>query len=69
MKPRFAPGEAARFAAAAHRREAVVRSASPLSFQREFAVVLEGWADDAERRAEAEEAAHHQQPDLFGVPA
>lgn len=74
MKPRFAPGEVARFAAAAHRSEAAVRAASPLAHQREFALVLEGWADNADRRAELEEAAAAAvaapaQLDLFGSAA
>jgi len=53
-----------RFAAAAHRREAAIRRESPLVFQRDFAGVLDTWADDAERRADAIEATL--QPDLFG---
>lgn len=75
MKPQFAPGELARFAAAAHRREAAVRAASPLVHQREFALVLEDWADNADRRAEIEEAAAARvitapaQLELFGSAA
>lgn len=57
------PAQIARFAAAAHRAEAANRAQSPLAFQREFAVVLEGWADRAER--EAEEAERGDQPALF----
>jgi len=56
-----------RFAAAAHRREAEIRRESPLIFQRDFAAVLEGWANDADARADEIEAGV--QPDLFGEAA
>jgi hypothetical protein len=67
MTRSFAPGEVSRFAAAAHRSEAAKRAQSPLAFQREFAVMLEGWADRAERRAEEDERGT--QTDLFGAAA
>ena len=56
-----------RFAAAAHRREAAIRAESPIIFQRDFAAVLEGWAADADARADEIQAAD--QPDLFGAAA
>lgn len=67
MKLRPLTASSYRFAAAAHRREAAIRSVSLLAFQRDFAVVLEGWANDADARADALEAAT--QPDLFGARA
>jgi hypothetical protein len=57
------PSERARFTAAVHRREAAIRAESEYAHQREFAVVLLGWADDAEHRAT--EAARGQQGELF----
>jgi len=58
------PAEVARFAAAAHRREANTRRASPLACQRAFAAVLDTWAINADLRAL--EAENMGQPDLFG---
>ncbi|MDO9471934.1 MAG: hypothetical protein Q7J28_02680 [Caulobacter sp.] len=63
MIPRPLTAASYRFAAAAHRREAAIRRESPLIFQRDFAEVLEGWADNADARADELEAAA--QPDLF----
>jgi hypothetical protein len=48
------------------RSEAAIRRASPLAFQREFAAVLDQWADAAELRAV--KAASGGQPDLFSTP-
>lgn len=53
--------------AAVLRTEASIRSQSDLAHQRAFAVVLETWADNAERRAADEQAG--EQPDLFGEAA
>jgi hypothetical protein len=57
------PSERARFTAAVHRREAEVRRASEYAHQREFAEVLDQWANDAEHRAT--EAERGQQGELF----
>ena len=65
MKPLTAAS--LRFIAGAHRSEAASRRQSPLIFQRDFAAVLEGWAADADARADALDAAV--QPDLFGAAA
>jgi hypothetical protein len=43
--------------------EAAIRRASPLAFQREFAAVLDTWADNAQRRGD--EVAAKTQRDLF----
>jgi hypothetical protein len=59
----FSPSETARFTAAVHRREAEVRRASEHAHQREFAAVLDQWANDAEHRAT--EAERGQQGELF----
>ena len=56
-----------RFIAGAHRHAAMVFSESDNPCRRRFAVVLEGWAADADARAAALEAAV--QPDLFGEAA
>lgn len=67
MTPRPLTAASYRFAAAAHRREAAIRRESPLLFQRDFATVLEVWANDADARADDLDAAD--QPDLFGEAA
>lgn len=67
MTPRPLTAASLRFIAAAHRREAAVRRESPLVFQRDFAAVLNTWADDADRRADEIEV--DDQPDLFGAAA
>lgn len=59
----FSPGEIARFTASVHRQEAVARRLT----QPAFAAVLDEWAINADRRAEAAESAA--QPDLFGSAA
>lgn len=64
---RSTPAEIARHVAQVHRREAAIRSRSDNPCQRRFAVILEGWADDAEAEAAALES--FDQPDLFGADA
>lgn len=53
--------------AAVLRTEASIRSQSDHAHQRAFAVVLDTWADNFDRRAAEERAG--EQPDLFGEAA
>lgn len=59
----FSPGEVSRHTASVHRSEAQARRLT----QPAFAAVLDEWAINADRRAEAAESAA--QPDLFGSAA